>query len=531
MSKLYYNGTILTMEDNCPQVEALLVQDGRIRKRGSLPDVLPYQEQDTRFVDLHGRTMLPGFIDGHSHFAGLATSLSQCDLSGAKNFNDLVCLLKDFIRDNRIPEGQWVTGTNYDHNFLAEQRHPDKFLLDQVSTVHPVVITHASSHMGVANSEALRAQGLSSQPDPSGGHYGRVGSSRELDGYMEENAFVSFRNAMPFPEISDIMKLFQKAQQLYASYGITTVQEGMVTAPLFQILQYAEKTGVLYLDLVGYLDLQTLADCPMQHPEYRGQYKDHFRIGGYKIFLDGSPQGRTAWMLDLYEGETNYRGYPIHTDEALYQLILTALQNQQQLLAHCNGDAAAEQFITQFERVLQDHPSLDPCRPVMIHAQLVQGEQLARMAEIPMTPSFFTAHSYFWGDIHIQNFGMERARNISPAASALRLGLPFTFHQDSPVLMPDVLQTLWCAAKRTTRTGVELSRKERIGIYDALKAVTAYAAQQYGEEAEKGTLAVGKLADLVILDRNPLAVDPDEVKEIQVMETIKAGETVFKLEI
>lgn len=528
MSTLYYNGVILTMEDQCPQVEALLVQDGKIRKRGALQEILLHREQDTVCVDLQGKTLLPGFIDGHSHFAGLATSLSQCDLSGEKNFDDLVGLLTGFIREHQIPQGQWVTGTNYEHNFLAEKRHPDKFLLDQVSKAHPIVITHASSHMGVVNSEALRIQGLDAQPDPPGGRYGRVGNTRELNGYMEENAFVAFRNAMPMPQISDIMGLFQKAQEIYASYGITTVQEGMVTQPLFRILQYAEKTGVLYLDLAGYLDLQTMADWPKQYPAYLGQYQNHFRIGGYKIFLDGSPQGRTAWMKEPYEGEADYRGYPIHSDEALYRMILTSLENGRQLLAHCNGDAAAEQYITQFEAVLRDHPRLDPCRPVMIHAQLVQKDQLARMAKISMTPSFFTAHTYFWGDIHIQNFGMERAKNISPAASALHFGLPFTFHQDSPVLMPDVLQTLWCAARRTTRTGVQLSQEERIGIWDGLKAVTVYAARQYGEENTKGTLAEGKLADLVILDRNPLTVDVDDVKEIRVLETIKAGKTMFR---
>lgn len=528
MSTLYFNGTILTMDDSSPQVDALLIRDGRIVKRGALKAVSACCDEDTVRVDLQGKTMLPGFIDGHSHFAGLATSLSQCDLSGAGNFEDIVRMMADFIRENQIPQGQWVVGTNYDHNFLAEQRHPDRFLLDRISERHPIVINHASSHMGVSNSMGLAVQGLTSNtPDPVGGHYGRVDDSRELDGYMEENAFVSFRNAMPLPEIDEIMGMFQKAQAIYAGYGITTVQEGMVTAPLFQILQYAEKSGVLYLDLAGYLDLETCKDLPGQHPEYAGQYQNHFRIGGYKIFLDGSPQGRTAWMREPYEGSED-RGYPIKTDEQLYGLILTALQEKRQLLAHCNGDAAAEQYITQFENVLRDHPKLDPCRPVMIHAQLVRKEQLERMVSVSMTPSFFIAHTFFWGDIHIQNFGYARAKDISPAATALRLGLPFTFHQDSPVLMPDVLQTIWCAARRVTKSGVELSKDQRISIYDALKAVTVHAAYQYGEEADKGTLEEGKLADLVILDQDPLEVPVDMVKEIQVVETIKAGRIVYK---
>lgn len=529
MSVLYYNGTILTMDDHRPQVQALLIENGKILKIGSNEAVLGYKGADTVCVDLQKKTMLPGFIDGHSHFTGLATSLGQCDLSQAQDFEDIIRMLRAFIQENEIPEGQWVTGTNYDHNFLREKRHPDKFVLDAVSESHPIVIVHASSHMGVSNSLGLQLQKLASEtPDPVGGHYGRQDGDG-LDGYMEENAFVAFRNAIPMPNMEDLLALFKKAQNIYASFGITTIQEGMVTQPLFQILRYAQQEQSLYLDLAGYLDLENCLDTLKQHKDEIKGYHDHFRIGGCKIFLDGSPQGRTAWMKAPYaDAADGYRGYPIRADAALYALIQTALENGFQLLAHCNGDAAAEQYVTQFEKVLTDHPEYNPHRPVMIHAQLVQREQLERMKKIGMMPSFFVAHTYYWGDIHVQNFGTERAKNISPAGTALRLGLPFTFHQDSPVLMPDVLQTVWCAAKRVTRTGVQLSQEECIGVYDALKAATVYAAYQYGEEDTKGTIAEGKRADLVILDRNPLEVPIDEVKAIKVLETIKDGVSVYR---
>lgn len=530
MGEMYFNGTILTMDEACPKVQALLVENGRILKRGTREEVSACKGKDTIGVDLQGKTMLPGFIDSHSHFAGLATSLCQCDLSSARNFSDITDMMKEFIRINQIPEGQWVTGTNYDHNFLQEKQHPDKFVLDAVSEIHPIVIIHASSHMGVSNSMGLQLQGLKKDvKDPGGGHYGRLEGTDELNGYMEENAFVNFRNSMPMPDIHHIMQLFKKAQNIYAGYGITTVQEGMVTKPLLQILQHAEKSNILYLDIAGYLDLENCEGLLEQHKEYLNHYVNHFRIGGFKIFLDGSPQGRTAWMKEPYEnGREGYCGYPIKDDGQLYQLILTALKKHQQLLAHCNGDAAAEQYITQFEKVVSDYPEYDTNRPVMVHAQLVQKEQLARMVKLQMIPSFFIAHTYYWGDIHIYNFGMERAGNISPAGTALDLKLPFTLHQDSPVLLPDMMQTIWCAAKRITKSGVQLSGKECIGVYDALKAVTIHAAYQYGEEADKGTIEEGKLADLIILDKNPLEVLVDQVKNIKVLETIKEGVKVYK---
>lgn len=530
MSELYYNGTILTMEDSCPEVEAVFVEHGKIAKRGTKEAVFSCKKQDTVLIDLQGKTMMPGFIDGHSHFAGFAASLSQCDLSEAEDFDDIINFMKAFIRENQIPEGDWVTGTNYDHNFLKEKRHPDKRILDQISDRHPIVIIHASSHMGVANTKALEMQKLETDTeDPAGGHYGRMGENGELSGYMEENAFVSFRNQMPMPDIHELMQLFRKAQDVYAGYGITTMQEGMVTEALFPILQYAERNQVLYLDLAGYVDLENSAGLLRNNPQYGNQYRNHFKIGGYKIFLDGSPQGRTAWMKEPYENaEDGYCGYPIKTDDQLYRLIVTALEDGQQLLAHCNGDAAAEQYVTQFERVMEDHPGYETNRPVMIHAQLVQKEQLKRMKKLSMMPSFFVAHTYYWGDIHIQNFGMKRASYISPAGTAIRLNLPFTFHQDSPVLLPDVFRTVWSAARRITKEGVELAEEERVSVYDALKANTVYAAWQYGEEKEKGTIEEGKRADLILLDKNPLECPIDDVKHIQVLETIKDGRIVYK---
>lgn len=524
MTALYYNGNIVTMDEENPTAEYIAVSDGKITAVGNGE----FDGQADTRIDLQGKTVMPAFIDGHSHFAGLAMSLSQCDLSEAKSFDDIVRLMREFIKQNNIPDGEWVTGTNYDHNFLAEKAHPDKHLLDKISDLHPIVIVHASSHMGVANSMGLSRQNLTdATKDIVGGHYGRIRDTDELSGYMEENAFVAFRNNMPMPEISDIMALFKRAQDIYAKYGITTVQEGMVTPPLLQLLQYAATLGIFKTDVVGYLDMASCSDKTGDNS--LSEYYNHLRIGGFKIFLDGSPQGRTAWVKQPYEGaEDGYCGYPIKTDSEVYELILTAVKNNRQLLTHCNGDMAAEQLITQFERVLADNPMLSSCRPVMIHAQLVQPDQLARMEKIGMMPSFFVAHTYYWGDIHIQNFGYDRAKGISPAKSAADLNMPFTFHQDSPVLPPDILKSVWCAVRRITKTGVELAREQCVSVYEALKANTVYAAYQYGEQDSKGTIQKGKLADFIILSDNPLKTDIDKIPDIKILGTFKEGECIYK---
>ena len=247
-----------------------------------------------------------------------------------------------------------------------------------------------------------------------------------------------------------------------------------------------------------------------------------------KIFLDGSPQGRTAWLRTPYQGESEYRGYPTMTNEQVEQALTLAAQEGVQILAHCNGDAAAQQYLDMGAKVMQSHPNLRDVRPVIIHAQLLGVDQLPQAKALGFTPSFFVAHVYHWGDIHLQNLGTKRAAAISPAKAALDLGMPFTFHQDTPVIPCDILETIWCAVNRVTKNGVQLGPEQRIPVYEALKAVTVHAAWQYGEEKEKGSLAVGKQANLVRLSANPLEVQPQNLRDIQVVSTWKQGEVLYQ---
>ena len=200
-----------------------------------------------------------------------------------------------------------------------------------------------------------------------------------------------------------------------------------------------------------------------------------------------------------------------------------------QILAHCNGDAASEQFLNAYEKALaeSDNPNKDNLRPVMIHCQTVRNDQLDRMAAVNMIPSIFVGHVFYWGDIHKKNFGRERGNHISPARDALDRGLVINFHQDAPVTKPNMLHSVWCAVNRLSREGDVIGEDQKIGVYDALKAVTINAAYEYFEEDEKGSIKEGKRADLVVLDKNPLDTDILEIKDIKVMETIKDGKCIF----
>ena len=294
----------------------------------------------------------------------------------------------------------------------------------------------------------------------------------------------------------------------------------------------AGEEGILLADIVGYPDLKNAKELAEQH-DYVKQYRNHLKIGGYKIILDGSPQGRTAWMSRPYEdAEDGYRGYPVYGDEELQRYVDTAYREDMQLLAHCNGDAAAEQFLNAAEKAAAEIPDaggkVKDIRPVMIHAQFAREDQIRRMPEISMIPSFFAAHTYYWGDVHLKNFGQERAEHISPVKTAADAGVIYTLHQDTPVIEPDMLETVWCAVNRITKSGVRLAQEEAVSCLDALKGVTVNAAFQYHEEQEKGSIEEGKRADLIILSEDPLQVHPDRIRGITVLETIKDGEAVYR---
>lgn len=520
MKKIFYNGTILTLEDNLYE-EAILIEDGIIKKIGSKEDILSLNDEDTELIDLNGHTLMPGFIDSHSHIGQFASILCFANISGVKNYDELIDKLVDY-KEN-IGENDWIIGYSYEHNFMEEKAHPTKDVLDKASLTNPILVVHQSGHMGVVNSKALELLNITRESiDPVGGKIGRVEGTNEPNGYLEETAFMGNlkMDQLLSPEV--VFKSFEKAQNIYLQNGITTAQDGLTNEQSFQLLKALSNMNQLKLDVISYVDIKNAKEVLNENKDYL-DYHNHYKIGGYKIILDGSPQAKTAWLSKPYEGEETYQGYPVYKDEELKEYIKMALDEKVQILAHTNGDAASEQFIKIFEELGYENNY----RPVMIHAQTVRFDQLERMNPLNMIASFYVAHVYHFGDIHIKNLG-ERAKHISPIRSAIKNNIMYTMHQDTPVIMPNMLETIWCSVKRITKNGVLLD-DEKISVLEALKGVTINAAYQYFEENRKGTLKEGKLADMIILDQNPLEVSIDEIKNIKILETIKEGNVIYKL--
>ena len=538
METLYFNGDIITMEGEQDYAEAVLVAGGKIKAVGAYDTVAAQKSADCQLRDLEGKTLMPSFIDGHGHVTMAGPQYNtRAILEDAENFDDIVSILKKFIAEHHIPAGKAVMGCLYDHNYLAEGVHPDKKVLDRASDVHPILISHASGHMGVANSLMLKLANVNEEtPEIEGGVIARYPGTKEPTGYLEENALLSLGDRSVLSGEEDGEDLLVKVQDVYAANGITTVQDGGTSGAGLAMMRRAGKAGKLKLDIVTYpsplktMTPEGLDGVMAENQDIVGVYQDHVKIGGYKILLDGSPQGKSAWMSKPYEDSGDYCGYPWLQDEQVHACIKRALADNQQLLTHCNGDAASQQLLDIYEKELaaSENPNKNNLRPVMIHCQTVRDDQLDRMAALKMIPSIFVAHTWYWGDVHLKNFGDERGRRVSPVKSALDRGLIYNFHTDTPIVRPKLLHSVWAAVNRITRGGVNIGPEQCVGVYDALKGITINSAYAYFEEDTKGSIKAGKRADLVILDRNPLKVDKMEIRDIQVLETIKDGETIYQ---
>ncbi len=537
MEQIFYNGKIITMakatgeEELKTTPEAVLVRDERIVATGNLTDLLELAGDEVVKRDLEGKCLMPAFIDSHSHFV-MNGQMSACaNLSDCESYEEIIAALQEHIRVNRISEGGVVLGFGYDHNFLKEGGQPDKRVLDRVSSTIPIFILHVSAHLACANSVALAMAGIDENtPDPQGGVIGRLDGSMEPSGYVEEAGMRPLQQVI-MPKVRvDFVTMLRKMQDIYVRNGITTVQDGATAEGDMNILLNMIASKVLKLDVVAYPIMPTGGvELMHKYGEQYQQYVNGLKIGGYKLVLDGSPQGRSAWMSEPYlGGEEGYCGYPWMEDSQVEAFVKQTVTEKKQILAHCNGDAASEQFIRAYEKALEETgDSGEDNRPVMIHCQTVRNDQLDRMAKLHMMASVFVGHVWYWGDIHMKNFGSRRGNHISPVKDAIERGVKVNFHQDTPVTRPDMLHSVWCAVNRISRNGNRIGEEQAVSVYEALKAITINGAYQYFEENEKGSISEGKRADLVILDQSPLEVAPMEIKDIKVLETIKDGKTIF----
>jgi len=538
---LYFGGDILTMQGTEPNyVEAIVTNADSIVFIGRLSEskeLFP----SVREVNLNGKTLLPGFIDAHAHFAGFPSQSIGAQIlpppdAGANNISSLIKILKAWSTPENIQLTGWIFGMGFDDSVLAEKRFPTKEDLDKVSTEHPVMIIHISGHFCVVNSKGLELLDITSEtPNPEGGIIRRISGTEEPNGVLEELAAIPIMPMVLGPKSEEALKSFLiSGQDMALSYGYTTVQEGRAMPSSHLFLEHAAMTNFLKLDVVSYIDY-SVADSLLNTDWYSSSYKNHYRIGGVKLTLDGSPQGRTAWRTLPYliapdGAEEGYLGYPaIPNDKDVENIYENAFRNNWQIHTHANGDAAMDQMIRTLKKVTNKYGN-EGRRDVLIHGQYVREDQLDEFKNLDIIASLFPLHTFYWGDWHKELIGDSLGNKISPTRTALNKGLRITIHTDAPVALPNLMRVIWTATNRVSRSGNIIGENERLTPYEALKCITEWSAYQHFEEESKGTLEVGKLADLVILDSNPIKVDIENIKNIVVLQTIKEGSTVYKKE-
>jgi predicted amidohydrolase YtcJ len=535
---LYFGGPIITLDDRRPTVEAVLVHGGRIAAVGTRAEVEAQKQRSAKLINLKGRTLVPGFVDPHGHMVmvglqALAANLLPPPDGQGKDIVSIQRLVKQWIGKNgaAIAKYKIAIGFGYDDSQLKEQRHPTRDDLDAVSKDVPIIVVHQSGHIGVANSKALEVAGISAATqNPEGGVFRRRDGSSEPNGVCEEYAFFHILSllAARFDE-SAFLAMIKAGSQFYSSFGYTTAQEGRATKITAAMLEKAAAANMLPIDVVCYPDILDAVDSIKPSRDYKNRY----RIGGAKLTIDGTPQGKTAWLTKPYyvppAGRgADYAGYPAVTPERVNAAVELAFANGWQILTHVNGDAAIDALLAAIRLATDKHGRGDR-RPVMVHGQTCREDQLDLVKELDVFPSFFPMHTFYWGDWHRTSvLGPERAENISPCGSALRRGLKFTSHHDAPVANPDSMRVLSATVTRTTRSGYVLGPNQRVSVDVALKAMSLWSAYQHFEQDSKGSIEVGKLADFAILSDNPLTIAADKLAGIKVTETIKEGTTVFK---
>lgn len=534
--QVFVNGTVLTMDGANTIAEAVSTRGDLIEAVGSTEDIMALIEDHTEVINLKGRTLLPGFVDAHGHFPGSGMLEVNADLNSPPigSITTMAGVLEALReRAAQTDPGDVVLGWGYDDTLLAERRHPTRAELDAVSTDHPVVAIHISGHMLVANSAALQLAGITAEtPDPPGGVIGRRPGSREPNGLLEENARMDLLLKTQDTGLMDAFRMIKAAARDYSAQGVTTAQSGGVDQKLARGLSVASKLGLIHQRLVLFPAEQAFGESLLNGDFDPATYAaDKVFVGPVKLIADGSIQGYTGYLSQPYHtpyhGDANYRGYPSISREELFDKVEALHRAGYQLAIHGNGDASIEDILDAFEAAQEAHPVADP-RMILIHAQMAREDQIVRMRELGVTPSFFSAHTWYWGDRHAATFmGPERAATISPAAWAVQYGVPFSSHLDTPVVPMEPLQAVWSQVHRITHGGKVLGPEQRISVMQALRAVTIDAAWQIFQEGNRGSIEPGKYADLVVLSGNPLA-DPMAMRDLRVDRTVVGGATIYR---
>ena len=536
-STVYFNGDILTMKGDVPQyVEAVVVQGGEITYVGNKAKAMTVAGKGPKLVDLNGRTMLPAFIDSWGHFTLIAQNTLGVNLAYfSGNPPKTKAQLIQRLKTEGKPFNGWLIGTGYADPLLSDG--PLTLAdLDQAFPSQSVFIANISTLTGIANSAGLKKLGITKATKAVSGFIPINPKTGELTGELIGMPYLSAIAQAVGKYSQDLtFQTYQKAEKIYLENGFTTAQSYQAEVSDIQLMREATQKGVVSIDLIALPTYDVVDQLLKTNPQYSfGTYtkgKQGFKVAGMMVPTDGAPQLRLAYMTKPYLVTTGFdkdwRGFPYNSQSLIDHYAKLAYEKNIQYFAYSNGDAGIDMTLAALDKAIKETGITENRRTVVSHAMFARQDQLKEFKEKQVLPIMLINHLWLYGDVYQQIVGSERAANHNPLKWVQTAGLRIGIHNDTPSSGPSALFSIWTAVNRKTVKGVLLGPDQRITPYQALQGFTTNAAYQYKEESNKGMIAQGMFANFVMLDRNPLKVKPEEIKDIQVLETIKQGKSLF----
>ena len=517
------NTNIITIDPRQPSAQALAIRHGKFIAVGDNNAVASLVGPGTQVLDLPGKTVVPGFIDAHIHVlsSGIRHAMSaDCALASIPAVLDAV---GEQVRNT--PSGQWVQGFKYDDTKTAENRFLTRQDLDPVSGQHPIMVSHRAGHVFYLNSRALELAGFTRDtPDPPGGRFGRDADTGDLTGVVYERAIEPLQQLLPpvTPEVrrQGLIRICQMLTQA----GLTSVHDARVTNDELITYQEGRDSGELTLRtyvLMAHDHFPALRDAGLK----TGFGDDRLRLGGIKMVADGAIASRTAYLSEPYIGSEDDHGILAMSPEEVEPLVMEMHRAGFQVCIHANGDLTIDMVLTAYEKAQASYPRPDP-RHRIEHCTLVNTNLLDRMKALGCVATPFCTYVYYHGE-KMPFYGEERLGRMFAQRSFLDHGVTATGATDYPPGPFEPLLGIQSCVTRTDSTGRVWGANQRVSVEEALRIYTINGAYAAFEEDIKGSIQVGKLADLVVLGADPTKVEPETIKDIPIERTVVGGITVY----